>query len=513
MPTSSNAIQSLSFKINLLLVTLVTLVLVAFGSYNYLDQRDAQLAQLRTAAESSLNRLSISLGEPLWNFNDSLLNRIVESEMSADGIAAIWVESEGDKRAAMGRDQGWQAVAIEAPPRASSFELNQDVLFQDGDESQIAGKVTLYLDQRFVDAALLRELVKLAVQTLLLDIILFALIALIMRRLIIEPLHSVIRTVEDIADGEGDLTQSLNASRKDEFGLLASSFNRFTGKLRELTGNIIGVSEQLSTSAQTTARITQDSSDGLRIQQQEMTQVATATTEMAATIKEVARHSNDAAGAAQQANAKTGDGHKIAEDTIASINQLASELENTTSVIRTLAADSENIGSILEVINGISEQTNLLALNAAIEAARAGEMGRGFAVVADEVRNLAQRTSAATHEIQEMIERLRKGAGDAVSVMERSRTRTDECVTNAGRAGEALLSIREAVTLINDMNLQIASAAEEQSAVSEEINASVTQIADIVDQSVSRATDAAQASDEQAQLSARLQQLVGVFKI
>ncbi|MEH6473136.1 MAG: methyl-accepting chemotaxis protein [Halopseudomonas sp.] len=516
-PTSDLAdagrLRKLSTKINTLLVTLVTLVLVAFGGYNYTDQRNSQLEQLRSNAQAALDRMSLSLGDPLWNFNDSLLSGIVESEMSEQGIHTIWVESDGKLRAARGRDNSWEIASTKSKPTNSSFSVSQDVLFNDGDESQVAGKTTLYMDERFVDEALRAELIKLAIQTVLLDIILFVLISQLLNRLVVEPLREVTRTVEDISEGEGDLTRSLNDAKRDEFGLLARGFNRFTGKLRELVSNIIEVSVSLSETAKTTAQITQESSDGLKAQQQEMTQVATATTEMAATVREVAQNSTEASEAAQKADQQTRQGRQIAEETITSINQLATELESTTEVIRELAADSQNIGSILDVINGISEQTNLLALNAAIEAARAGEMGRGFAVVADEVRSLAQRTSEATKEIQQMIERLRNGAGQAVSVMDSSRKRTEDCVSNAGRAGEALNEIGAAVTVINDMNIQIATAAEEQSAVGEEINASVTHIASIVDQSAERAVEAARASEGQAQLSSRLQQLVSVFKI
>jgi methyl-accepting chemotaxis protein len=198
---------------------------------------------------------------------------------------------------------------------------------------------------------------------------------------------------------------------------------------------------------------------------------------------------------------------------IHSIEELAKEIGNASNVITNLEQDSENIGSVLDVIRGIAEQTNLLALNAAIEAARAGEQGRGFAVVADEVRTLASRTQQSTQEIQTMIERLQQGAHNAVDVMKASQSRTTDTVGHANKAGEALNSISNYVGDINDMNLQIASAAEQQSAVAEEINQNVVRITDIAQHTSDSMQEIASSSNDLAQLSSNLDTLVSNFKV
>lgn len=216
-------------------------------------------------------------------------------------------------------------------------------------------------------------------------------------------------------------------------------------------------------------------------QKEEVDKVATAMTQMSATVQEVARNATEAAEAAQRADDETTNGKNVVSQAIEAIDLLATEVDQAANVIHRLEHDSDEIGAVLDVIRGIAEQTNLLALNAAIEAARAGEQGRGFAVVADEVRTLAQRTQQSTQEIQNMIERLQAGAQDAVKAMEQGRTRAQAGVTQAAEAGASLETITNAVSTISDMNAMIATAAEEQSVVAEEINLNITSISDMAD--------------------------------
>ncbi|NIA02649.1 MAG: methyl-accepting chemotaxis protein, partial [Planctomycetia bacterium] len=248
-------------------------------------------------------------------------------------------------------------------------------------------------------------------------------------------------------------------------------------------------------------------------QQAETGQVATAMNEMTTTVQEVACNATQTAEAANKANTETDSGRQIVTKTIESITELASEVETAAITIQQLESDSENIDSVVDVIRGISEQTNLLALNAAIEAARAGEQGRGFAVVADEVRTLASRTQESTLEIQSMIESLQTGAARAVEVMEQGRNKAQGSVENAARAGESLNVITSTVATISDMNTQIASAAEEQTAVAEEINRNIANISLLGDQTSEGARQTAASSEEMAQLAVQLQGLVGQFKV
>jgi methyl-accepting chemotaxis protein len=259
--------------------------------------------------------------------------------------------------------------------------------------------------------------------------------------------------------------------------------------------------------------ITEQATHSVRQQQNEIDQVATAMNEMTATVQEVARNAEQAAQAAQQADHSAQNGASVAGSARREITGLVDEVETSAGVIQELQSESENIGMVLDVIRGIAEQTNLLALNAAIEAARAGEQGRGFAVVADEVRTLASRTQKSTEEIHHMIERLQSGASNAVKVMTQARGKGQGGVGEMGRVTDTLGEIARAVASINDMNTQIASAAEEQSAVAEEINRNVSNISQGSAQSAQGTEQTAFASMELARLAADLQTLVARFKV
>lgn len=337
-------------------------------------------------------------------------------------------------------------------------------------------------------------------------------VGIVLGKVIVKPLNMMKERLKDIAEGEGDLTKKLDESAQDEVGELAHWFNTFVGKLRMLMGQITGATAQLAAAAEQMSAVTSETSQGVKRQQSETDQVATAMNEMSATVQEVARNAAAAASAAHQADEEASNGKRVVAQTIEAIDSLASEVEKAAGVIQKLEADSSSISMVLDVIKGIAEQTNLLALNAAIEAARAGEQGRGFAVVADEVRTLAQRTQQSTQEIRQMIERLQLGAGNAVQVMVQGKSQARVSVEQAAKAGASLESITHVVSTITDMNTQIASAAEEQSAVAEEINRNIVNISQVANQTAVGAQQTASASNEMAKLAAQLQLLVGHFK-
>lgn len=321
------------------------------------------------------------------------------------------------------------------------------------------------------------------------------------------------KALANIAEGEGDLTLRLDESGGDEIAAVAREFNKFCSRVQDLVRQMTDASTQLHGSVETMASVVQHTNQGIKHQQQETDQVATAVHEMSATVQEVARNASSAAESAHQANLQAQNGQQVVTGNMEAIRTLAGGVSQAAEVINQLQAESEGVGTILDVIRGIADQTNLLALNAAIEAARAGEQGRGFAVVADEVRTLAQRTQESTAEIQELIGRLQDKAGSAVSVMEQGRRQAEQSVERAGQVGQALSEITQSIGLINDLNAQIASAAEEQAAVTEEINRNLANIASIAEHSTSSATQTEAAATSVYHQIARLQNLVKQFRV
>ncbi|MBG6761434.1 methyl-accepting chemotaxis protein [Pseudomonas aeruginosa] len=326
------------------------------------------------------------------------------------------------------------------------------------------------------------------------------------------PILGVAHMLRDIASGEGDLTQRLPHTGRDELGELAGWFNRFLDKLQPIIRDVkVSVRDARSTADQSAA-ISSQTSAGMQQQFREIDQVATASHEMTATAQDVARSAAQAADAARGADQATRDGLALIDRTTQSIDSLAATLTSAMGQVEQLASSSEEIGSVLEVIRAIAEQTNLLALNAAIEAARAGDAGRGFAVVADEVRNLARRTQDSVEQIRGVIEGLQQGTRDVVDAMHGSHRQAQGSVEQVDEAVAALQRIGEAVTVINDMNLQIASAAEEQSSVAEEINRNVAAIRDVTESLSSQAEESAQVSQSLNRLANHQQGLMEQFK-
>lgn len=318
-------------------------------------------------------------------------------------------------------------------------------------------------------------------------------------RTLMRPLDTLNNAIKDVASGKGDLTQRLETDTDQEFSELATNFNTFMENLQQQIIESKSISDQILNGTQITAEGAKDSAGAIQTQLQELEQLATAMHEMSVTATEVANNAQGAASAAKEADQATVEGSSVVGESTQTINMLSDSIDLAVEEVQVLESATANIETILKVINDIADQTNLLALNAAIEAARAGESGRGFAVVADEVRTLAQRTQESTTEIRTMIEQLQSGASSVANAMHQSKGSAVEAVEKADLANNALQRIRDAIQRISDMNLQIASAAEEQSLVAEEINNNTVNIKDLstqVAESANRTNDAMQAQQE-----------------
>ena len=419
-------------------------------------------------------------------------DRVALAELTGD-TAAGELRSGGGKIVRFARD-GEAFLAMAQPLEALGWWLVSEV-----PEAEIFGEArrTLWIT----------SLIGAAVGLAFLGVI------VLLARGLVRPIRQVTAALVEIGGGGGDLTRRLDESRADELGDLARGFNRFLGSLRELIGDVLTTSERLRNAVGQVAQVV-DNTAARAGRQHEMTDmVATAVHEMGLTVQEIARNASSAAQASQGARDEAVQARRVVGESIAHIEKMSGEIGEAAGSVTELAQQVASIDQVLAVIRGISEQTNLLALNAAIEAARAGEMGRGFAVVADEVRTLASRTQGSTDEIQQMIQRLKSGADNAVASMHAGQAATGTGVQASQRTGQSLGAITEQVEAISDMNTQVAAATEEQSSVTEEITRNVQGIADLA-QATARDVQACR-SDCQAlsQLAEDLGRQMGSFRL
>jgi len=328
---------------------------------------------------------------------------------------------------------------------------------------------------------------------------------------ITKPISKALDAAETIA--EGNLTQPIHVDGTDEAGRLLAAMAKMQSKLRDTLQRISGSATQLASAAEELNSVTDESARGLTQQNNEIEQAATAVNEMTSAVEEVARNAVSTSEASKNATTSAGDGRDLVQETVSAIERMSADVQSTATLIGDLANESRDIGKVLDVIRGLADQTNLLALNAAIEAARAGEAGRGFAVVADEVRALAHRTQQSTSEIERMIGSIQSGTEHAVDSMRNSTERAESTLNIARGAGMSLDTINTAIVEINERNLVIASAAEEQAQVAREVDRNLVNIRDLSVQSATGANQTSAASNELSRLALDLNNMVGRFSL
>ncbi|MGA4636693.1 methyl-accepting chemotaxis protein [Pseudomonas solani] len=440
-------------------------------------------------------------GKSYWDSTSPDGRHLVREYVEAGVAGGGYVEYSWTKP---GEEEPSPKLAYVVPVPGSDWTLGTGFYIDDLD-AQMA-----QLDEQFHEAVS-ESLVRTGIVALLL-LALIAALAVMLARGIHRPLRHAVETMENIAQGEGDLTRRLDASAGHELGTLAQAFNRFAEQVGQLVRQTRSSAASLGAASEELDAFMVQTGQGIATQHVESDQLATAMEQMSAAAQQVASSAAGAAEAAQVAEDRVQGAQGLVQNAAQVIDGLEGQVESGVEIIRRLGSESEGIGGVLDVIHGVAEQTNLLALNAAIEAARAGDQGRGFAVVADEVRTLAGRTQSSTAEIQEMISRLQAGAREAIAAIDHIRGGSAQAVIEVGRVGQALEEIGEATTTINGMNAQIAAAAEEQTQVCESINANVHQIVAIAEQTAEGSRTASDITQRLGEMAGGLQRLVGRYR-
>lgn len=505
-------IQSITLKFNLINAACILLLLTLFGFYNYFDNRGALLSQLELQYQASLKRVARSLPATIWNYEEELLEEIVRSELTASFVKGMYVYDDKSLLLGVQKNSSGNAQVKQKQPAWENVK-KQTLVFEEDGEKNTVGRVELLVDDSQVSDLLTHNLITSFVQTMLLITVLVVSAYVLLKVIVLGPIVQIRDALKDIASGDGDLTQRLNISRRDEIGDLSANFDAFIGKIHSIVSEVTSTVNHMDSALSGISAAAENTHKGANQQKQETEQAATAMNQMSATAAEMAKSSLSAAGAANQANEDSAAASTILASAIKSISNLTEKIESGSTVVNEVEKDVNEITSVLAVIRGIAEQTNLLALNAAIESARAGEQGRGFAVVADEVRALAGKTQDCTDEIQSMIVRLEESANHAVTVMSSSREQGAETMGLANDANESLQHILGSIDTINDMNMHIASAAEEQTAVTDEINRNLDSIFNVATETLDSAQGNQEASHRVGELGMEIKQKMGAFKV
>ncbi len=538
-PTNQPRQLSVQSKINLALLAVFFVIMAVSLAFSVMAERKLVLEvveqQTRDAADSyfdSINTMMLTgtmaqrgvLREKILERPGVVDARIIRNEaitsVFGPGYDHQAPADELDRRALQDEaiieidsSSGQRILTVINPVHASRNYRGTDCLMcHMVPEDSVVGAVRISYSLEELDKQVQRNFWTSALIQAVLLVLGLAVIIAIVRRVVIGRVHALRRTMEDMTRDD-DLSHTVSIGANDEIGAMGHAFNQMITKFRHSLQAVADVTGRLGRVTDEVSSVADNTLQQVMQQRTETDMVASAMNEMSATVQEVAGNAARTAQASQNADDEARQGVSVASEASQAIGLLIEEIEQAAQVVGRVQADSSSISEVLGVITSIAEQTNLLALNAAIEAARAGEQGRGFAVVADEVRTLASRTQNSTEEIQQMIQRLHAAVADAVKAMEVARQRAAHSVGHVENAAQSLNSIAAEVSGINDMNLQIAAAAEEQSAVAEEINRNIATISQIADNTSQGAAGTHEQSEALVELALELRRLVSQFRL
>lgn len=506
-------LRTISGRLTLLFVIIISLVLCAFGAFSHFQASQKKQIQIDKELNGVASRLEISLPSLLWNLDQNQLQKVLISESNSELVSAIVIADEAGKiTGGLVRTDDGKMVPATAMPILNGPSRKIDLKFNNSGTLTPVGSATILVSTMQLDEALKKNLVWLIVQILALDAIIVVALYLGISAVVITPLTQIKLALQDIAEGDADLTKRLTESRGDEFSEVGHWFNVFIARLQQIFQQISSNSAALNRAAEETLAISDRASSSVEKQNQITEQLAAAVRRLTAHVAAVTQNASvgsDASGAADQEAKKS---RAVLAESIRSTQELAEQVATVSLVVQRLAEDTEKIDGILDVIVGIAGQTNLLALNAAIEAARAGEQGRGFAVVADEVRKLAERTTQSTHEIQEMVLRIKDGNGKAVEAMNEGKEKSEISVRYANQAQTVIDGILDSITRISDLNSQILVAANSQTEAVEGISGSVNQALHLSEETVEVSHNTSAAGKKLDSLARQMKSLAEEFK-
>jgi methyl-accepting chemotaxis protein len=477
--------KSISFRLNILFVILVTTLLIISGAVHYVKSKNEREGSIEQQTELSLGRLGTSLPNPLWNYDKAQVEQVLRAEMSAGFLQGITIVNDNKPVGGLLRNSDGKLQTTEAPPKQFDRKISRKLSFLENGKPNPVGEVTVFISFEEVRAALRHDLLWLGGEIILLDLILISALAFSLNWVVLSPLAQVLRAIHNIATGEADLTQRMpSLGHASEFEDIASSFNVFLERLETIIMQIRVSIDNITSAATEIAHGNHDLSARTEAQASSLEQTAAAMEQLTSTVKQNAENARDANRSAAAAS-------EVADKGGAVVSQVVSTMGE-------IDASAKKIVDIISVIDGIAFQTNILALNAAVEAARAGEQGRGFAVVAAEVRNLAQRSAAAAREVKALI-------GDSVHKVSLGTV----LVNQAGSTiGEVVTSVQQVSAIMGAITL----ASEEQTIGIEQVDQAIDQMDQSTQQNaalVEQATAAAQSLQDQAQ---QLAQAIGAFK-